>query len=71
MTVDEAYFHDTCGLNNALFQSVKIARITNLDKAQSYVLDLEEALQPCTFTSLFENKVNQPMTSWKSNPMTE
>ncbi|KAJ1648138.1 hypothetical protein IWQ61_010023, partial [Dispira simplex] len=71
MTVDEAYFHYTRGLNIALFQSIKIARITTLDEAQSYVLDLEEALQPCTFTSLFDNQVNQPMTSWKSNPMTE
>ncbi|KAJ1950543.1 hypothetical protein IWQ62_006553, partial [Dispira parvispora] len=67
MTTDEAYFHYTRGLKNALFQSVKIARITTLDEAQSYVLDLEEALEPRTFSPMVINRSGQSMPNQKPN----
>ncbi|KAJ1649047.1 hypothetical protein IWQ61_009742 [Dispira simplex] len=67
MTADEAYFHYTRGLKNALFQSVKIAQITTLDDAQSYVLDLEEALDPRIFTSAITNQINPSVLTPKSS----
>ncbi|KAJ1649994.1 hypothetical protein IWQ61_009083 [Dispira simplex] len=67
MTADEAYFHYTRGLKNAMFLSVKIARITTLDEARIYVLDLEEALDPRTFTSAIINRTNPSILTPKSS----